>query len=96
MREQTIQRNITKFLEKNGAYVVKVISASKAGVPDILGCYLGSFFAIEVKTPDTKTNVSKLQNYNLEQVKKAGGYSIVAWEISQVNELLEEIENGNS
>jgi len=33
--EQDIQRKIIKYLEAKGAYVVKVISASKSGVPDI-------------------------------------------------------------
>ena len=65
MTEQRIQKKIVDYLLTQGCYIVKVISASKAGVPDILGCYEGVFFAIEVKTPQTKKNVSKLQDYNL-------------------------------
>lgn len=86
--EQDIQRKIIKYLEANGAYVVKVISASKSGVPDILCCYKGRFIAIEVKTPATKSNVSELQKYNLKQVTECGGLSIVAWELKQVEEFM--------
>jgi len=86
--EQQIQKKIITFLEKEGCYVVKVVSATKSGVPDILGCYEGVFFGIEVKTPKTRNNVSKLQEYNLDQIRLAGGHSIVAWEVEQVEEFL--------
>lgn len=89
--EQDIQRKIIKWLESEGYYVVKVISASKAGIPDILACVKGYFVSIEVKTPSTKTNVSELQKYNLEKVKECGGYSIVAWSLDQVKEFINEI-----
>lgn len=87
--EQQIQKKIIKHLESRGCYIVKVISATKAGVPDIIGCYNGQFIGIEVKTPATKTNVSKLQKYNLDIIEEAGGKSIVAWEVSQVEDFLD-------
>ena len=88
MTEQQIQKKITNYLEANGCYIVKVISASKAGVPDILGCYEGVFFGIEVKTPKTKNNVSKLQEYNLDMIRRAGGQATVAWELEHVEDFL--------
>ena len=87
--EQQIQTKIKTVLEKRGAYVVKVISATKAGVPDILCCYNGRFIGIEVKRPSTKANVSKLQQYNLQKIIDCGGVSLVAWEPEQVEELLD-------
>ena len=89
--EQQIQKKIITYLESQGCYVVKVISASKTGVPDIIGCYHGEFFAIEVKTPGTKGNVSKLQEYNLEKIKECGGQSLVAWELEQVKEFIDRL-----
>jgi Holliday junction resolvase len=91
MKEQTIQKNIIKYLESQGCYVVKVVAASKAGVPDIIGCYNGVFFGIEVKTPKTKTNVSKLQEYNLNQIKLSGGQSLVAYNVDMVKDFISEI-----
>lgn len=86
--EQQIQKKIITYLESKGCYVVKVVSATKGGVHDIIGCYEGAFFSIEVKTPSTRGNVSKLQEYNLDMVREAGGYSIVAWDVDMVEEFL--------
>ena len=86
--EQQTQKKIIAYLESQGCYVVKVISASKSGVPDIIGCYEGVFFGIEVKTHPTRNNVSKLQEYNLDQIVKCGGHSLVAWDIEQVESFM--------
>ena len=61
MTEQQIQKKIIKYLEGKGCYVVNGIF-SKKGIPDLIGCYEGIFFGIEVKKPETMNNVSKLQN----------------------------------
>lgn len=87
--EQDIQRKILKYLETKHIYVVKVISASKAGVPDILCCYQGKFLAIEVKTPNTRHNTSELQKYNISKIIGAGGKAIVAWDVKQVEEFID-------
>ena len=88
MSEQEIQRKIIKWLEENECYVVKVISASKVGVPDIIACVDGHFVAIEVKKPETKANVSALQAYNLDRVVICGGHSLVAWNLDMVKDYL--------
>lgn len=88
MTEQQIQRKIIKYLDEKGAYVVKVISATKAGVPDILCCYKGKFIGIEVKTPTTRKNTSALQDYNLNKIKSSGGLSLVAWNVPMIEEVL--------
>lgn len=87
--EQEIQKKIITYLESQGCYIVKVISAAKSGVPDIIGCYEGVFFGIEVKTPTTRNRVSKLQEYNLDKIQEAGGHSLVAWELSQVEDFIQ-------
>lgn len=93
MKEQDYQRKIIKYLETRGAYVVKVITASKKGVPDVLACYKGQFIGIEVKTPLTRSNVSKLQQYNLNTiVGLANGWACVAVEVDDVKSLLELID----
>ena len=94
MKEQQIQKKIITYLEKRGCYVVNGIY-TKAGIPDLIGCYKGHFFCIEVKTPTTKYDVSPLQKYNLKRVKDLGGYSTVMWNVEQVEEFLKAIENGN-
>lgn len=88
MTEQQLQKKMVNYLEANDCYVVKVVSATRAGVPDILGCYEGVFFGIEVKLPKTRNNVSKLQEYNLDKIVASGGRSLVAWEVEQVEEFI--------
>ena len=90
MSEQDIQKKIIKMLEKDyKAYVVKIIQANKAGVPDILACINGKFIGIEVKRPKTKNNVSRLQEYNLIMIKQAGGIATVSWSVKDLKEFIE-------
>lgn len=90
MTEQQIQAKILTYLQKEiGAYCVKVVSATRAGVPDILACVAGKFVAIEVKRPETINTVSELQQYNLDLVKKCGGIAFVATSVNDVKAALE-------
>ena len=74
MLEQGIQTRIIKALSSKGVYVVKVVSASRNGTPDLLCCYKGRFIAIEVKRPGEKPTV--LQNAKLEKIREAGGVAV--------------------
>lgn len=76
MAEQQIQAKFIKHLEERGAYVVKVIAASKKGVPDLLVCYKGRFIGIEVKAFGKLSTVSPLQEYNLSKIQDCGGTSL--------------------
>ena len=82
--EQKIQKQITDYLTSLHCYHVKVISATKKGIPDILVCLKGMFIGIEVKTPKTMNTVSPLQAYNLEKIDEAGGLSFVASSVEDV------------
>lgn len=80
MGEEKIYENkIKKMLKDNGAYFVKFFANSytRAGVPDILACVNSYFVAIEVKAEDGKP--SELQLYNIEQIRKAGGFAFVVY-----------------
>ena len=82
MNEQQIQKKIQDYLKKQGCYVVKVISANRAGVPDILACCNGKFYGIEVKTPKGKP--SELQLKHLEMINEAGGVGIIARSVEDI------------
>jgi Holliday junction resolvase len=90
MTEQQIQKKIIKELESCGAYVVKVISANKSGVPDIIACIDGNFIGIEVKRPETKNNVSRLQEKHIEMINDCGGFAFVAWSVEMILDKLTE------
>lgn len=77
-------------MQSKGAYVVKTIVGSRSGLPDLIACYQGNFLSIEVKG---ESEVSALQKYNIEQIKKAGGLAIVAYDISEVVDLIDVISH---
>ena len=87
LREQNIQTKILKYLNECGYYTVKVVSATKAGVPDILTCVSGKFVAFEVKANATK-KPTELQNYNLTAIKNSGGYAYVVYNLEQVKDII--------
>ncbi len=95
MKEQDYQRKIVNAIEDRGGYTVKTIVTSKKGVPDILACYKGKFIAVEVKTPSTLNNTSKLQDWNLKKINDAGGYAVVAWSGAVIEDLMDLIDNDN-
>lgn len=87
MTEAKLQAKVVKELEKEGWYVVRIIAASKAGVPDLITCDPdGRFVAFEVKWGRGKT--SKLQNYNIEQIRKRKGVAHVVYSLEELRQIL--------
>lgn len=74
MSEQDYQAKIMERLRARGCYVVNVVSASKAGVPDIIACCDGKFVAYETKLAYNK--LSPLQKVNLKLIEDAGGIAV--------------------
>jgi hypothetical protein len=62
---------------------------SHAGIPDLLGCLNGKFFAIEVKTDTGKT--TKLQDRELGQIKFAKGISLVCYGTKDIERVIDEL-----
>lgn len=63
----------------------------EVGIPDILGCYRGWAVAIEAKMPGGKLSVKQVKF--LEQWNRAGGYTLVAYNVEEVKALLAEIDD---
>lgn len=83
MSEQRLQKKILDWLKANNYYAFKTIQCNRAGIADIIGCTPhGYFFAIEVKWG--KNKASALQKYNVDEVKKRGGISFVAYDLETV------------
>ena len=78
--EKSFENKIKAFLKQQNCWFLKYWGGgqfTKSGVPDIIACVNGYFVAIEVKAPTGKP--SALQLYNLEQIKKSGGISILLY-----------------
>lgn len=73
--ETKLKNEVAKYLDSLGSdcWWFKVVASQgqKAGVPDIVGCYKGRFFAIENKSKDGK--LSKKQEHEIKKIKLAGG-----------------------
>ena len=71
MKEQQIQFEGIKQLEKEGYYVIKLTTTNKNGIPDILAIPpQADVLFIEVKNGDRK--LSKLQEYRIKELKNYG------------------------
>lgn len=88
MSEAKLQKKILDYLDSIGAWAVKTISTNKRGTPDILACYEGSFYAIEVKAPGKLRTLSELQKYQLKVINGAGGVAFAADSLDTVKEII--------
>lgn len=77
--ESRRSRTIMKHLRLHGAFCFKVWGSEHmlSGLPDVVGCYKGLFFAFEVKNPESRDNVSERQSFVMSQIVKAGGITQV-------------------
>jgi Holliday junction resolvase len=75
--EAKVKKKVKAILDELGAYHFFPLMGGfgRAGVPDIIGCYKGCFFAIECKAGSNKT--TELQERELEKIRRAGGVAIV-------------------
>lgn len=62
------------------------------GVPDVIGCYKGVFFAIEFKRPTASSQATKPQLRELAAIGKAGGVPIIARSAQDVTDMLDNID----
>ena len=90
MPERDIVRKIKAYLatvprcffwkEHGGQY-------GTAGIPDILACIDGQFFAFEVKTDTGKP--TRLQEAMIQKILSAGGIAAVVRSVEEVRALIE-------
>ena len=49
----------------------------RSGIPDVVGCWEGKFFAVECKAEGKLGNTTALQKREMEKVREAGGVAFV-------------------
>lgn len=91
MKEADIVRAILKYLktvpncfawkEHGGMY-------GTAGVPDIIACIGGRFYAFEVKTE--KGKATALQEATIRKIQNAGGIAAIVRSVDEVRVLLQD------
>jgi Holliday junction resolvase len=80
--ESKVKSLVTRQLKELGAYYFYPATGGfgRSGVPDIVGCYQGLFFAIECKAGNNKP--TPLQQKNLDQIEESGG---LTWIVNEQN-----------
>ena len=75
--EAKVKKKVVQQLKLLDAYYFYPVTGGygRSGVPDIVGCYKGKFFAIECKAGTNKP--TPLQTLNLEQIMLTGGIALV-------------------
>ena len=88
--EAKLKKAITAYLEEIGAYYFSPImmGMGRKGIPDIVGCLRGKFFAIEVKVPGKEFTVTPWQEREILMILNAGGEAFVASSVEQVKRKL--------
>jgi len=75
--EGAVKAQVIKQLKELGVYYFSPVTGGygRSGVPDIVGCINGRFFAVECKAGKGVTTA--LQDLNIKQIKDNGGYAAV-------------------
>jgi Holliday junction resolvase len=91
--EAKVKKKVVDVLKKGGAYYFFPATGGygRSGVPDVIGCYRGVFFAIECKAGTNKPTA--LQEVEMNKIREANGQVLVVNEdnISDVTILLRDI-----
>lgn len=67
-------------------FVVHQSGTQERGMPDIIGCYAGKFFGLEVKRPGHEHEITARQALVLKKIRGAGGRAGI---ITSVQEALD-------
>jgi Holliday junction resolvase len=80
--EAKVKRVVVAQLKELGAYYFYPVTGGygRSGVPDIVGCYRGRFFAFECKAGANKPTA--LQQKNLDEITATGGFALVVNEVN--------------
>lgn len=89
-QESRRSREIMNSLRLKGCFCFKVWGSEHmmVGLPDIIGCCKGKFFAFEVKNPDNRSGTSPRQEYVMGLVRQAGGIAQVVCTLQEASQAL--------
>ncbi len=94
MTEAKLTKKCIEKLRKKGALAIKIHGGphQPVGLPDIVGCYEGRFFGIEMKLPGKEKTLTEKQAKKLRDIEQAGGIARVCTTVEQCLEVLEDID----
>lgn len=94
--EGKTKRKLTLFLRRLQPVPYLFFPATggygRSGIPDVVGCWAGRFFAIECKAEGKLNNTTALQARELELIREAGGIAFVYDGTMAEEELINRLE----
>jgi hypothetical protein len=88
-KEKEIENEIKTYIASRGRLCYKIHGGDlyqETGIPDLLCCWDGLFFGIEVKDPQGKP--SAIQLAQGARIKRAGGHFLIATSLQDVKDYL--------
>jgi Holliday junction resolvase len=92
MLESVVQKKIIDHLTKEKWFVLKIISANKNGIPDLMAIKNGQTIFIEVKQKGKKVKKGGLQEYRIKELNSFGVLAFQADSLEVVVRNLEEFK----
>ena len=91
MKERNLQRKILDCLRSMGGWWLNFHGGDvymPRGIPDIIGCYEGRFFALEVKLPGEEP--TSIQRHMLKTISDAGAVTAVVRSVEEAEKIVKE------
>lgn len=95
MLEADITKRITRYLRSlEGWYGWKIHGgpSQAIGIPDVVGCYRGFFVGLEVKRPEKRHTLTKIQAATLRKIREVGGESHLVTSVAEVKKIIAELD----
>ena len=94
--EGKVKAEIKKYLDSLGQscwhFSPMMMGYGRKGIPDIVGCYKGHMFTIEVKAPGKMGTVTPWQLREANALKAAGAVNILADTAKEINKCFEDMD----
>lgn len=90
MTETQFKSKVIKHIRQNypEAWIYKTCDKFTSGIPDIICCYKGRFFAFELKVRPNKVKPGGLQEHTINKINEAAGVALEIISTDQIDEVL--------
>ncbi len=87
--ETELKRRVIQFIKKQypDAWIYKAADRFTSGIPDLLLCKQGRFYAVELKVG--RNDVTPIQEFVIRKIREAGGRVCVCRSVEEVREFIE-------
>ncbi len=87
--EKELKNRVIRFIKKRypEAWIYKAADRFTSGIPDLLLCKQGRFYAVELKVGNNKA--TPIQEFVIRKIREAGGRVCVCRSVGEVERLIE-------